>query len=195
MISYCINLDRRQDKWHYVQNEFKRVGIHNVIRFSAVDTKPGWVGCRKSQLKIMELCRGENEFCIFEDDVKFIGYWGGLIMGCQQLPSDWDCLYLGASPREPQEQYSSSLFRLKNAVCAHAIIWHNRTNGAVEYILSHSHHIRKIDDFYATVIQPNFNCFIVWPIICTQTQFKSDTCTRSDVSTIEKQYNKFINVQ
>ncbi len=36
---YCINLDRRSDRWEAVQREFEKVGIRDrVIRFSAIET-------------------------------------------------------------------------------------------------------------------------------------------------------------
>lgn len=190
MINYCINLNRRPDKWAYARAEFERVGVR-VVRFTAFDTKPGWIGCRDSHLAILELCKEEDVFAIYEDDVKFLQSWSIVEKAISQLPDDWDCLYLGASPKEPQERYSENLFRLKNAHVTHAIIWYNRTGGAIEYILSHKSDIRKVDDYLAIVIQPMFNCFVTYPMAATQIQFQSDTCTRSDVSAILTNYNKF----
>ena len=190
MKNYVINLNRRVERWQYVKEHLADLGI-KVIRFPAIDTKPGWVGCRESHLQILELCKDEEVFTIYEDDVKFVGGPDSIEPIMSQLPPDWDCLYLGASPKEPQERYSENLFRLKNAHVTHAIVWHNRKDGAVEYILSHKHHIRKWDDYLATVIQPMFNCFVVYPLVVTQIQFQSDTCGRSDVSTIEKNYNLY----
>lgn len=189
MLKYVINLDRRTDRLKHTEQEFSAEGL-DFIRFSAFDTKPGWKGCRDSHIAIMELCKNEEKFAIFEDDVKFLMKLEGTI-GTEQLPTDWDCLYLGASPKEPQVRYSENLFRLKNAHVTHAIIWHNRKNGAVEYILSHRGDIRKYDDYLATVIQPMFNCFVIYPMVATQVQFQSDTCKRSDVSTILTNYNKY----
>lgn len=187
---FCINLDRRSDKWVYIRMELERVNLQ-VIRFTAFDTKPGWIGCRESHLKILEDNKNEFRVMILEDDVKFIADTKIIMDATLQLPDDWDCLYLGASPKEPQERYSESLFRLKNAHVTHAIIWRNRPNGAIEYILSHKSDIRKYDDYLATVIQPMFNCFVTHPMVTIQVQFKSDTCGRSDVSTIEKNYNLY----
>lgn len=161
------------------------------IRFSAIDTKPGWHGCRQSHIDILEIMPANDIIAIYEDDVKFLQSWRVVFDAMNQLPEDWDCLYLGASPNEPQERYSKNLFRVKNAHVTHAIVWNKRHNGAIDHILSHKSDIRKWDDYLATVIQPRFNCFLTYPMVVTQTQFKSDTCTRSDVSTIEKNYNKY----
>jgi len=184
-----INLNRRSDKWAYMRTELERMSIR-AIRFTAIDTKPGWIGCRESHLRLLEMNRNEDTFAIYEDDVKFLNdKWDFY----DELPEDWDCLYLGASPKESQERYSEHLFRLKNAHVTHAIIWHNRPGGAIEYILSHKADIRKWDDYLATVIQPMFNCFVTFPMVATQIQFQSDTCGRSDVSTILTNYNKHCN--
>jgi hypothetical protein len=190
MKSYLINLDRRVDRWNYVKEHLADHGI-KVTRFSAIDTKPGWSGCKQSHLAVMELCKDEQYFIIFEDDVEMIESADYVAMAIEQLPRDWDALYLGASPKEPQVRYSDNLFRLKNAHVTHCIMWHNRPGGAVEYIKAHKDEIRKIDDYFATVIQPKFNCFVCYPMVMSQKQFSSDTCTRSDVSTILSNYNQF----
>ena len=61
MITYVINLDRRSDKWAWVRERIAEQGI-KIIRFTAIDTKPGWIGCRESHLDIMVKCYGEKEF-------------------------------------------------------------------------------------------------------------------------------------
>jgi hypothetical protein len=190
MVSYCINLDRRADKWAYARTEFERMGIR-VKRFSAFDTRPGWVGCRDSHIAIMELCRGENMLTIYEDDVQFLATQQDIALAFMELPADWDMLSLGCSPQEPFERYSEHLFKMGKAWTTHAIIWRNRKGGAVEYILANKDRIKKIDVFFAEEIYPQFNCFVAYPLAVTQTQFQSDTCKRSDVSTIITQYNKF----
>lgn len=190
MINYCINLDRRPDKWTYVRTEFERVGI-DVTRFTGIDIKPGWAGCRECHLKLLEENRTKLMLSIFEDDVKFLQPWSIIEKTIEQLPPDWDVFYLGASPQQPQERYSENLFRLKNAICMHSYIINNN-NGCIDYILEHRQEIRKIDDFFAKIIQKKFNCFIIFPLAVTQIQFQSDTCQRSDVSTILKNYLKFV---
>lgn len=189
MNTYVINLDRRADKWVYMRTELDRVGLR-VIRMSAIDTKPGWVGCRLSHLMALSKCDIEPTM-ILEDDVKFLCNLSLIDMAKKQLPSDWDVLYLGASPKQPQERYSTNLFRLKNAHCLHAYVINNN-NGCVDYILDNYDNIKKIDDFFATAVQDEFNCFITYPMLATQIQFQSDTCKRSDVSTILKNYTKFV---
>ena len=62
-ITYCINLDKRTDRWEQAQVEFKKIGI-SVRRVSAIDgslypeyagLKPGANGCRLSHLKVLNM--------------------------------------------------------------------------------------------------------------------------------------------
>jgi hypothetical protein len=188
---FCINRNDRPQRWNDVWDELIRVGI-KPERFSAVVAKPGWIGCRDSHLKLFEQNKDREHLLIFEDDVKFLVDPVNAIAECfAELPPDWDCLYFGASPKEPQERYSEHLFRLKNAHTTHAILW-NMKGDAVDYILDHKDDIKKIDDFFATVIQPMFKCFVVFPMVATQSdKHNSDTCKRSDVSTILKNFTEF----
>jgi len=189
--AHVINLDRRKDRWDVVSKHLTEQRI-DFVRFPAIDNK--WMGCRDSHLAIMEQCKNDDQFLILEDDVEFLHTNNLLLLSLFQLPSDWDALYFGASPKEPQKWYSDNLFKLKTAHVTHAILWHNRKGGAVEYILSHREEIKKIDDYIATVIQPKFNCFVTFPMLATQRQTKSDTCQNVNVSTILTNYNKFCNV-
>ena len=189
---YVINRSDRPQRLSDVREELSSQNL-NAHVFSAVIAKPGWVGCTESHLAIMEKCKGEKTYMILEDDVRFrfanIMWWVSGNM--EALPSDWDCLYLGGSPQEPQEKYSDKLFRARHVKCTHAIVWNNRPNGAVEYILSHRSDIKKIDVYLANVIQMNFNCFLARPLLATQHQYLSDTCKKSDVSTIITNYFKY----
>jgi len=194
MKNYCINLDRRPDRWVVVREELNSHGF-NLTRFSAIDTKPGWKGCRDSHLAILEQAKNEVAFMVFEDDVHFLydKDTTDLVLNkaLQQIPSDWDCLFLGASPQQPQERYSDNLFRLKNAYTTHAILWHTRPNGAIEYILKNKDRINKIDVFFSSEIFTTFNCYLVYPLLVTQRQTQSDCCKRSDLSTIVRNYNLY----
>jgi hypothetical protein len=190
MRAYVINLDRRADKWAYMRTELERMNIR-VTRFPAINTKPGWKGCRDSHLAVMELCKDENMFTVYEDDVTFLGGMQAIRDSFNELPYDWDMLSLGCSPQEPFERYSPHLFKMGRAWTLHAVIWRNREGGAVEHILANKDRIGKIDVFFSEEVYPKFNCFVTYPLVCTQVQFSSDTCTRSDASTIMTNYNNF----
>jgi GR25 family glycosyltransferase involved in LPS biosynthesis len=192
MNCHVINLDRRPERWIMVRDTLYDLGF-KVTRFSAIDKKPGWCGCRDSHLALLESNRIEKYVLIFEDDIEFLvpKPISSIYKCLDELPVDWDALFLGASPQEPFERYSERLFKMGKAFCTHAIIWHNRKGGAVEYILDHKDEIGKIDVFFSEHIYSNYNCFLIAPLLITQYQSRSDCCKRSDLSTIVKNYEKF----
>lgn len=79
---YCINLDRRPDRWEQVSKEFIKYNIDNVIRFSGVDGANltntynllnGELGILETHLRIIDICKKDNikDVLIMEDDVRF----------------------------------------------------------------------------------------------------------------------------
>jgi len=110
---YCINLDKRTDRWNEVQAQFKKHGIE-VERFSAENgntmgwkkdkytLKPGAfngvAGCIASHIKLYKIAKENNykNILIIEDDCDFIDdlneKFSKLI---KEVPEDWDLLYLG----------------------------------------------------------------------------------------------------
>jgi hypothetical protein len=191
--TYVINRTDRPQRYADVREELKKQRI-NARRFEAIVNGKGYHGCRESHLAIIDKCQKDVFFLILEDDVVFLEdispYLNDAI---KQLPPDWDMLYLGASPREPQERYSDNLFRLKGALTTHAIMYHTREGGAVEHILRHRDEIKKIDVYYADIIQYKFNVFVTAPMICGQKDYggRSDTCSRCDVNVMRVNYKKY----
>lgn len=191
MKKYCINLDRREDRWEKAKEQFDYLGW-DVERFSAFDEKPGWIGCAKSHVEILKRHVGDPKpFMIFEDDVKFITGEDVLEYIEEELPEGWDMVYLGVSPKQEQIRYSEHLFRTNNAHVTHAIMWKWREHGALECVVNHKDGIGKFDDFLVSDVQPVFNCFSVFPMMCTQWDEKSDICHRSDVSAIERNFKLY----
>ena len=73
---YCINLERRTDRWNQCQSEFDKIGIADrVIKFDAFDNKENpKKGCYDSHLSVIKLAyeRKLKNVLIFEDDVAFL---------------------------------------------------------------------------------------------------------------------------
>jgi hypothetical protein len=116
---------------------------------------------------------------IYEDDVVFINDVGVVEKCFEQLPEDWDALWLGATVMVPIERYSDNLFRLKEGLCAHAIIYNSQR--IVDYIRNNYDQFARttdkrqtIDVFYAYELQQMFNCFIVSPLVAIQREGYSD---------------------
>lgn len=194
MITYIINREDRQDRLHDIRIELENQQI-NAHLFPAVIDPIGWKGCRDSHIAILEKCKDKSLLTIYEDDVTFLFDREATIRiladAMEQLPKDFDCLYLGCSPQVPQERYSENLYRIRNAKCTHAILWHNRKGGAIEYILSHKEDVGKFDRYLYEIIQRRFLCFAVYPMLCSQRESKSNISKRTDVSSIERNFNKY----
>jgi GR25 family glycosyltransferase involved in LPS biosynthesis len=192
MVVHLINREDRPERLTHARGQLSKVGF-NARLFPAIVSDNGWAGCRSSHLAILEKCKTDPFHLIYEDDIEFVGdnFHEIIQEAIKELPEDWDALYLGANPTKPQEQYSEHLYLLNGAYTTHAIIWHNRAGGAVEYMLEHKDEILKIDAFISAVLMPKFNFFLTRPMLVTQHQFKSDTCHRTDSSAILRNYNKF----
>lgn len=138
---YCINLDRRPDRWAQTLSECERVGLSNVERVSAVDGRDlqldhasmqfkGRIGCAKSHLNVLERIRdlslpATSKVLILEDDVQFTS--DGSFMDFTGVPEDWDMLFLGSnSKRSPVESYPG-VVRLYRPLTTHAYIVNPRS--------------------------------------------------------------------
>jgi GR25 family glycosyltransferase involved in LPS biosynthesis len=196
---FVINRDDRPERMERAREQLDVVWMP-FERFEAIKTKPGWMGCRDSQLAILDKIkhmRWHDDYrfsLILEDDVLFMPDWWNVLRDARFfLPLDWSLLYLGCSPQSPLERHNKYLYKVKDSLCTHAILYNNRNNGVVDYILANKGEIQKIDVYYKDVIQEQFRCFVTYPICATQWQSKSDTCMRSDTSTILKNFNKHTN--
>lgn len=109
---YCLNLERRPDKWKTVKKRFDRLGIE-VERFSAVDgntleqseidkhpkLNKYEIGCMLSHYQIIQDAKknGYRRILIFEDDVLFAKHFKTKFSDkISKLPK-WKIFYLGAT--------------------------------------------------------------------------------------------------
>jgi len=107
---YCINLDRRPDRWEESLKEFEKLNI-NVERVSAIDGQTiipptgfrypvGAFALLLTHIQIIQnaIRNGYKNFLLFEDDVTFIDdFYEKFNAKIQYLPNDWDMFYLGGN--------------------------------------------------------------------------------------------------
>lgn len=76
---FCINLDRRTDRWDNIQKQAEHLGL-NITRFSAIEAKdpkfnkrPNAEGCRLSHYNCLKMAHKQNldRIIILEDDAVF----------------------------------------------------------------------------------------------------------------------------
>lgn len=117
---------------------------------------------------------------ILEDDVEFIATNSQLISAYNELPSDWDMLYLGGNAIRNQRKYSPLLYRADGVVTTHAILYSAEMVSWIADNLFEAHdkidRNNTIDVWLMDNVQPKFNCFICSPQIASQRFGYSDIC-------------------
>lgn len=135
---FCVNLDRRMDKWEESLLEFEKCGIENVQRFSAYDgnkldpketsIKTSELGLVLSNIDIVEKCIEENSgnLLILEDDCYFTPEIESFSELSQRIPDDWDLLYFGGNHNSHKGfkapiQVSKNLVQVHHTFSTHAV--------------------------------------------------------------------------
>lgn len=147
---YCINLDRRKDRWSNAFNQFEKNGIV-VKRISAIDgsvkkfnriktvdpekvdeslggdkkispTEASITFSHKLML-IDAIANGYDKILMLEDDCSFIDDFNdNFIKTINDLPEDWDLFYLGGQNwLGNPEPYASRLNITKHTLGMHAV--------------------------------------------------------------------------
>lgn len=117
-VSYCINLDRRPDRWEEFQRDWPSEQLGPVERSSAIDGNkcppPRWWtagrgawGCMRSHLATLEraLSSGAEIVGIFEDDAVPVRTWftERFAAFTAALPRDWGMIYFGGRLVKPRD--------------------------------------------------------------------------------------------
>jgi len=121
-IIYCINLDRRPDRWNFMKEQFEK---HSLMyyRFSAVDGKKqfsnlsdnykkGWLACLVSHLKILQKMIDEEikDMIILEDDaILHEEFEKRVIKALSEIPEGPIFCYLGGSNIQKPELFSENV--------------------------------------------------------------------------------------
>lgn len=174
----CINLEHRTDRWAKAQEQFANFGIE-VERFNAISHENPMTGIHMSYQAIFKANKGRN-ILILEDDVEFIRPFVALQDAHKDLPDDWDMLYLGGIAETRQKRTSTWLYRANGILSTHAILYSwKMTEWLADNMFEAHDKINRsntLDVYFANQIQPQFNCYIVYPQIANQSIGWSDIC-------------------
>lgn len=177
-IIFCINLDRRTDRWEQSLLEFEKMGIKDrVIRMPGIETSNPALGCHLSHAACLEYAkmREVNNILILEDDVEFFpAAMENLHQALVELPTVWDMFYLGANLHTyPAYQISDHIAKLQGAYSTHAYaVRHDIFDELIEVNVSSN--IAHNDVYYSDVIIPNRMCYLALPLIAGQRDSYSD---------------------
>lgn len=177
-MSYCINLDKRKDRWEACDKEFYKLNFYPE-RFSAIENSNPILGCYLSHLEILKRARDANKsVLIFEDDIEIINFEEKLIEKAldELYYMDWWMLYLGANLMRPCYEVTDHLARLTHAQSTHAYGINKKYLPQIVDFIEHNNTF--IDVIYAEGIVPKVPCFITIPMMAIQ---------RTDYSDIERQ--------
>jgi GR25 family glycosyltransferase involved in LPS biosynthesis len=208
MRSYLINLATRPDRLERSMEELNKVGF-TPERFEAFTGDNRCLAFNKSQYHCLkEAVKTEEEiFAIFEDDVAFTENAQCLIkQALSQLPEHFGVLHLGCNvvgmsttEWEMPEQYSENLAILNNCWMTHAIIW---SRAAAVYVLKNfpfytdeyeKEGLTIFDEWLRTKVYPDFECFVMRPMVAYQRPDLSDIWgTHGDYTSSFELGNKYL---
>lgn len=187
---FCINLDRRPDKWELCKEEFMKWHME-VERFSAIDgklhltpdhrIKAGALGNCMSKMGVIKIAqkRKYDSVLILEDDVEFAPDFNGKFKEwSKEVPNDWDMLWLGGNhnlwnPNDYSkvDKYSPHLIRITNTYATHAFALRKTVFGTV---LSALEPLYPEDDIILASLQKMCQAFSFMPNLASQKAGISD---------------------
>ena len=117
---YCINLDRRLDRWQKMDEQFKKLNM-KVERLSAIDGKStfnessyrsGVYGCFASHVNVLEdaVRRNFRSVIVIEDDAVLHPNFQDIVeKSLTFLPNEWKLCYLGGSNIKPPKKLHENI--------------------------------------------------------------------------------------
>jgi GR25 family glycosyltransferase involved in LPS biosynthesis len=182
MKSYCINLDKRSDRWEECRAEFSRIGLSSVQRVSARMEDTPLIDCAADHASCvgMSLISKDPMCLIMEDDVQFITpKWSAVehaIAELQQNDPAWDMLFLGINADQNEIEISGrplklteSLYRIFNGFATHAyIVRDSAYNTVLDAWMRYAKSGIPHDVVYSREVLPKLRTYCVNPLMALQ---------------------------
>jgi len=196
---YCINLDRRPDRWKRCQEIFRQHNL-DVERFSAIDgttlnrynrLKPGEIGVSRSNLAIIKQAKKNHykSICIFEDDVELADDFNQKFSEyIQEVPDDWAFIYLGGANKRPAIPVSVHIYKLKRMSCAYAMIIHNKIYDVIIKELTAE---ERWADVNYNLLQRIYPAYVTIPYLAWVRDGYSDIENRIVTNNHSREYNEY----
>jgi GR25 family glycosyltransferase involved in LPS biosynthesis len=187
--TYCINLERRKDRWDECLLEFNKHNLTLIERFIAVDgtelpqvtsgfVTPSRLALVLTNIKILEeaIEKNYNSVLIFEDDIEFTDEINLISEYFKFLPKDWDMLYFGGNHNthiriEPPVIINEKVCKLHSTFSTHCVAINKKS---FKTILDR---LKKCDnalDVIYVELQKSLNVYSFYPLIATQRVSYSD---------------------
>lgn len=207
---FVINLNKRIDRWEKIKIKFS---LLNLIRIEAIEEINGVVGCFKSHQKCIELAKKNKlkKILVFEDDCELLNIelndFKLLLEKTNEFLDgleEWKILY-GAGNKLKYSNLQKKIVDLmkingKNYSIYSAdflktahFVWYN--NLIYDWVLNlNSYESGPIDKIW----HGKFNCLIIIPFLCTQSDDYSDIENKycsytASLKRYEKRLLKYLN--
>jgi len=187
---FCVNLDRRPDKWALCLEEFAKWGIE-AERFPAIEgslywlprhrVPPGSIGNCMSKIDIIKLAieRKYRSVLILEDDVEFAeDFQHKFTDWSREVPSNWDMFWIGGNHNlwKPGDyrgvvMVSEHIMRLNNTYSSHAFALRDTV---YDMVLKALEPLEPQDDIILADIQKKTNAYGFRPNLAFQRPGISD---------------------
>lgn len=172
----CLNHPNAKKRWDDSVIEFSKVGINNVLRFSALpDIGPHESFNNSVRAIVKAFYQGNSNTLLFLEDDIFFRTTDHLNAALSELPTDWDILYFGANLIQKDfkkpEKYSAHLHRVFNAWTTHCFAI---KRNVAEFIIANQPGAseRMFDNWLSDNLHI-FNAFVINPMIAWQKPGKS----------------------
>lgn len=188
---YCINLDRREDRWEESVKEFEKWGLlDQVERYSAIDgttlenpyrVNNGELGLIETHLNIIKESKEKkyNSVLLIEDDIEFTDEIKLLDQYFNSLPQKWDILWFGANHNKHMGNkinlINEKIIKCNKAYSTHCIAFNKSIFDLVINLLEKR---QKPVDVYYSDLQKSFDCYAFNPSMSLQRPSYSDIQNR-----------------
>jgi glycosyl transferase, family 25 len=184
---YCINLDRRKDRWEETENELKKWGLlDQVERYPAVDgasldnpysINNGELGILTTHINLISDAKEKNyeNVLILEDDIEFTKNIINVDKYMELVPTDWDMIYFGGNHNKHMgktiDMINDKIIKLNETYGIHCVAINN---SMYDVILETIPKIMKPIDVYYSDLQKSYECYGFNPSIALQRVGYSD---------------------
>lgn len=187
---FCINLDRRTDRWMHVQEQCRKFGLSKILRFPGYsDLKHdgrvnGHAGCTASHRAILELIAWHKwpRVLVLEDDfsIRHEDFHQRFDSMLPEVPADWDMIYLGGHYADaPKKRISKHVIQFNRM---HTTSSYGITESFARKMAPYIYGIGPIDCLYSGFTERN-QCYIFQPRLIVQYSSYSDILEQNSAHT------------
>jgi GR25 family glycosyltransferase involved in LPS biosynthesis len=184
---YCINLDRRPDRWEQAVEEFNKIGC-KVERLSAIDGEKlinpntdspinqSELGCLLSHRAILEKIIKSNgdRFLVLEDDIVFNDDFNqNFQLFKDQLPENWDMVYISGNNTKPIVKVTENIYKTDGTLALHSYFITKKTAISLKKMIDNSNYSMPVDSLFIKY-QQTANVFVFRPHLTKQRPGYSD---------------------